>query len=221
MLYALTLKPAQKPFVEKAFDTYIQMRLGDWEKLYDLCVEPDSATRRGSREEFRRDIIAARRYVYPDLEDDKLYEAEDYEDVPEMERFLEGVRQADTIELTTKEARRFGYAQELFCRLRLGQWMELLDLCVDLRSDRYCEIREMLTFHLMAARKHVYPDLSPQYGHSYGVGKFEDADYAWEVYEVLRNKLAWTEHPEGGITVDFSPPMSFQGHELASCEILK
>ncbi len=108
-------------------------------------------------------------------------------------------------------------ALELYCRLRIGQWTELIGLCLDTDDDDYCEKRDFLEQKLLDARKVAYPTLHGL-GHSFGIGKFEDADTAWETHKVLRNKISWTNHPEGGITVDFDSPISFRGHELAKCE---
>ena len=112
-------------------------------------------------------------------------------------------------------------ALELYARLRMGQWNELIDLCVDLADEDYCEKRDQLEVALMHDRKIAYPDLSTSIGHSYGVGKFTDGDLAWEVHKVLRHRMAWTEHPEGGLGVDFDKPISFRGNELAQCEVVE
>ena len=119
--------------------------------------------------------------------------------------------------MNEKQAKLVSKALELYTRLRIGQWRELIDLCVEFSDEQYCEKRDILEPKLLDARKVAYPELNG-IGHSYGVGKFEDADLAWEVHEVLRNKIAWTEHPEGGHTVNFDKPISFRGNELAKCE---
>lgn len=121
------------------------------------------------------------------------------------------------LDMNEAQAKQADRAFELYARLRMGQWRELIDLCLDLAADDYCERREILERSLIAARKTAYPELSG-IGHSYGVGRFEDADLAWELHEVLRNKIAWTEHPEGGFGVNFDKPISFRGNELAKCE---
>lgn len=125
------------------------------------------------------------------------------------------------LDLTDEQAKTTSYALELYSRLRMGQWAELIDLCLDFKDDDYAHKKfDVLIPELMRLRKEVYPELSPNWGHSYGVGKFEDADLAWEIHEVLRNKIAWTEHPEGGNGVDFGKPMSFRGNELAECSLI-
>lgn len=39
---------------------------------------------------------------------------------------------------------------------------------------------------MLDARAVLMPDLLRSYGHSYGMGKFEDADKAYDVHQVIR-----------------------------------
>lgn len=48
--------------------------------------------------------------------------------------------------------------------------------------------------YLLDARKAIYPELNG-IGHSYGVGKFADADRAFDVYQVLRHALGDPREP--------------------------
>ena len=123
------------------------------------------------------------------------------------------------LELSADQAKLLSCACEFYSRIRMGQWQELLYCCSDLTNVDYCKIRDEIEPTILEARSKVYPELSKSYGHSYGVGKFKDADMIWEIYEVLRNKIAWHEHPEGGWTVDFNRPISFSGEPLAKCDI--
>ena len=122
-----------------------------------------------------------------------------------------------TLDMNEEQACMVSRALELYARLRCGQWDELIELCVPRSREDFCIKRDFLMPALMDARCIAFPELTKSRGHSYGVGSFEDADLAWEVYEVLRNKIAWTRHPEGGSGVNFDPPMSFRGSELATC----
>ena len=124
------------------------------------------------------------------------------------------------LNMNEEQAKLASRAFELFARLRAGQWMELIDLCVDFADKDFCEKRDILQAKLLDARTTAFPELHG-IGHNYGIGKFEDGDIAWELYMVLRNKIAWTEHPEGGMTVNFDPPYSFRGNELAKCEAVE
>ena len=122
------------------------------------------------------------------------------------------------LEMSAEQAKMTSKALELYARLRIGQWRELDYLCLDLSDDDYCEKRDELVSRLLAARAVAYPELGRSEGRSYGIGMFPDADLAWELHEVLRHRIAWTEHPEGGITVNFDRPISLRGNELAKCE---
>ena len=120
------------------------------------------------------------------------------------------------LELDEKQANILQGACEFYARVRMGQWGVIPRACVDLRDEDYCGKVQDCTDILLKARKTVYPELMDA-GHSYGVGKFEDGDMAWELYEVVRHCQAWHNHPEGGMSVCFDKPMCFSGHKLAKC----
>lgn len=124
------------------------------------------------------------------------------------------------LDLTDDQAKIVSNALELYARLKMGQWSELVDLCLEFSDPDFAHKKfDLLEPGLMDLRKIVYPELYGL-GHSFGVGKFEDADLAWEVYEVLRHRISWTEHPEGGMGVSFDKPMSFRNNELAECTVI-
>ena len=108
--------------------------------------------------------------------------------------------------LTEEQAKIVSTACEFYCRIRIGQWNEILWYCLDLKRDDYCEARDAAEQYLLEARKFVYPELYG-IGHSYGVGKFEDADIAFDVYQVLRHILG-----------DSRTPWSMSPEELPKCE---
>lgn len=54
-----------------------------------------------------------------------------------------------------------------------------------LSSEDYCERRDEAEQLLLKARESIYPDLHG-IGHSYGIGKFEDADKVYDVHQVIR-----------------------------------
>lgn len=110
-----------------------------------------------------------------------------------------------TLVLDERQAKLLAKACEFYARVNIGQWNEIFQSCVDLRRDDYCEVRDAMEPLMLQARQLVWPELQGV-GHSFGIGKFEHADIVWEIYEVLRNRIAWTDHPEGGPGVDFSPP---------------
>ena len=60
--------------------------------------------------------------------------------------------------------------------------------------DDFCDRRETAEAYLLKAREMIYPELHG-IGNSYGVGKFEDADMAFGVYEVIRHALGRGDGP--------------------------
>lgn len=91
------------------------------------------------------------------------------------------------ITLTDKQAKLLAHACEFYARIAMGQFTEipyeLLDFSID--TDDYCERRDKADELLLEARKYIYPELQGR-GHSYGIGKFENADKVWDVYQAIR-----------------------------------
>lgn len=91
------------------------------------------------------------------------------------------------ITLTDKQAKLLGHACEFYARVFMGQFteipVELLSFAIN--SDEYCERRDKADELLLEARKYIYPELCGR-GHSYGIGKFENADKVWDVYQAIR-----------------------------------
>jgi len=42
----------------------------------------------------------------------------------------------------------------------------------------------------------------------------------WDLYQVIRHRLAWDAHPEGGIGVQFYEPLKMGDEELAKIEVV-
>lgn len=108
--------------------------------------------------------------------------------------------------LTEEQAKIVSAACEFYARVRMGQFSEIAYHTLDLSipCDNYCDRRDEAEKLLLEARKQLYPELHGA-GHSYGIGKFEDADLAYDVHQVLRNQLG-----------DDRPPFSY--HELPECK---
>lgn len=91
--------------------------------------------------------------------------------------------------LTTEQARVVAQACEFFARIKMGQFDEIPHLLLaNVTGDEFCRRREATEKLLLEVRKYIYPDLFG-IGHSYGLGKFQDADRAFDVYQVLRYAL--------------------------------
>lgn len=101
------------------------------------------------------------------------------------------MRQSDKTEikltLTEEQAKIVSNACDLYARVRCGQFKEIVwyTLDNDLPTDNFFDRADEAGRLLLEARKKIYPELVGA-GHSYGIGKFEDADIAYDVYQLLR-----------------------------------
>lgn len=123
-----------------------------------------------------------------------------------------------TLVLNEKQAEMLAKACEFYTRMRCGQWQQVINICNDYTQGDITNSIYEAKRHLLIARSKIYPGLYGE-GHSYGVGQFRDADMLWEIYEVLRNKIAWTQHPEGGLGVCFDDPFSITGLPMPKCTV--
>ena len=106
------------------------------------------------------------------------------------------------LELNEEQARTVSAACEFFSRVKCGQFGGIIEKCLGVPyPDNYEEIaRAMLKF-----RSFLYPDLHGV-GHSYGIGKFKDADLAFDVHQVIRWHFG-------------DPREPFSYHELPRCYV--
>lgn len=111
------------------------------------------------------------------------------------------------LRLTEEQAKITSLACEFYARVRMGQFRELIwnqFMIRDMGDKDYFARRDEAERLLMEARAQVYPDLGKMIGASYGMGKFDDADAAFDVHQVLRHVLG-----------DKREPFSY--HELPEC----
>ena len=104
------------------------------------------------------------------------------------------------LELSKEQLAVLSRACEFYARIRIGQFEQITWNCLDWKNDdinNICNRRDEAERLLFEVRKQVYPDLHGR-GHSYGIGKFEDADLSFDIYQVTRNKLG-----------DDRPPFSY------------
>lgn len=78
----------------------------------------------------------------------------------------------------------------------MGQFKEIVWRCLEWKGDinSLCDRRDSAETFLLGARKFIYPELHGS-GHSYGVGKFEDADRAFDIHQVARHALGDEREP--------------------------
>ena len=82
--------------------------------------------------------------------------------------------------------------------------------------------REEIDKKIMEIRDLVYPELK-DYAH-FGIFNPkcpESSKIAYDIIQVLRNKLAWNREPNGGYTVDFGEPLQAGKEELIKVKIIK
>ena len=114
--------------------------------------------------------------------------------------------------LTEDQAAIVSRACEFYCRIFLGQFQEIpfeLMFRQSMADGEWCYRREMAEEKLIEARKFIYPDLCGV-GHSYGVGKFPNADMAWNTYQVLRHALG-----------DERRPIALFNEKLPLCQVIE
>lgn len=101
------------------------------------------------------------------------------------------------IQLTMSEdtAKVVSIACEFYARMRMGQYKELIwNMMPGKPDDDWRRRRDEAEELLYEARKRILPELHG-IGHSYGMGKFEDADRAFDVYQVLRRQFGDSRTP--------------------------
>ena len=92
------------------------------------------------------------------------------------------------LELTKEHLQVLSVACEFYARIRMGQFKEITWNCMDWKDcnvNDMCIRRDEAERLLLEARKQIYPDLHG-YEHSYGIGKFKDADLAFDIHQVAR-----------------------------------
>jgi len=116
-----------------------------------------------------------------------------------------------------EQARLIVQAMDAYSRLSIGQfdaaigstWMHKI-LEVD---------RKEVEYHCNQLKK-IFTGMDHP-GASYGIYSKEILDrarIAWDIQQVVRNRLAWDKNPEGGFTVNFDSPMKSSEQPLPMIE---
>lgn len=122
------------------------------------------------------------------------------------------------ITLNGEQARTVARACEFYSRVLMGQFDEISfeAIMTNLTKSDFGFDKEVADEILFAARRIIFKDLHGR-GHSYGIGHNEHGDRAWNAYQSIRYAIAWHDHPEGGITVDFHKPYPAGGEAVPEC----
>ena len=76
---------------------------------------------------------------------------------------------------------------------------------VEAESSELWDLRNKAETALLWPKKVQFPELEG-IGHHHGLGYSRTTDISYNIYQAVRNAMAWHRHPEGGMTVDFNTP---------------
>lgn len=112
-------------------------------------------------------------------------------------------------------------ALDLYSRLHMGQVdnveMFYRLLGIKLNKTNQCRTVSQLCDDIKA---NVFPELSRDGFYGITSDKIhDDARVAWDLIQAMRRPIAWKQHPEGGMTVDFDAPLKTSGVDLAKVEV--
>lgn len=127
-----------------------------------------------------------------------------------------------TLHLNAQQAAVISKACEVLARLGIGQFKDALEC---LPTTEFCppgwhEDMEGIS-HIL--KKHTNITHGVGAYHSIGGHKTDErSKIAWDVYQVVRHRLAWDANPEGNpMSVMFDPPMKTSKEPLAFMEAAK
>lgn len=110
-------------------------------------------------------------------------------------------------------------ATEFFERISMGQFQEILDVA-DPQFKVSHEDRETAEAYLADTRRCLMPELGSEFAY-WGIRSSEVPDAArvcYDLLQVVRHRLAWDRHPEGGWTIGFDEPMQTSRLDLVRIE---
>lgn len=125
-----------------------------------------------------------------------------------------------TLHLNEEQARVLIKALDFYSRIGIGQFREIVsnfvfDWCsIFKHKEGYYKAMKLAEAHIDLAKK-----LLTKMPHNASLGISspetpETAKVAYDLQQVIRHKVAWTNNPEGGHTVDFHEPMKVSEQEL-------
>lgn len=118
------------------------------------------------------------------------------------------------LELTREQATAVMDAAELLARLHIGQFREITWAFLDrfVTDGKYDAARRERADDLL---KQLQWEIFGDHGPAYKTATFERC---WAVYTTIRYTLAWHDHPEGGVTVNFDRPLGY-GERMPRCVV--
>ena len=119
--------------------------------------------------------------------------------------------------LTREQAETTKDALELYARLKIGQFERITELMLDEQSvDEYCKRRilsndllRIVANILFGSNVYDYPD----------VQKDKIYHRAWNIYALLRYRMAWHDNQKGGIGNCYDVPYEWGGEPVPECKV--
>jgi hypothetical protein len=120
------------------------------------------------------------------------------------------------LEITERQLSILIDATEILARIGMGQFWTIIEHIVPKKPfAKYWEelptARDILTS--LGARMLDYPENASPGIHNPIVA--DKHQIAWDLHQVLRNRLAWDRHPEGGMQTQFDDPLLSSKEPLA------
>lgn len=129
--------------------------------------------------------------------------------------------------LNREQAEIVSHACDLLSRLHIGQFQELKWELLNMNYDAGVGAEfiankwEKVMQALDELRVLAYPGYIKNPNYDSVIGNIPVADNGYNVHQVLRYKMAYHDHPEGGDTVDFHKPIQLGKAELPICEVIE
>lgn len=217
--YTLDLAKETSRVLGDALSTFLAFNGGDFQFVGKMRLTRVDGTE--IPKEDHAEVLNDLTQVLPTLlfgttsEPDAASYAEMASRVTEIQRQLEA---SMTLMLSTKQCALVCTVSEFYARLFTGQLEYALDYLTTTGgcfAGNHAEVRAICT-----KVKRLLFGLESSV--SLGVGHraaSADKDISWDIYEVVRHRLAWDRHPGGGMTVDFGRPMHW--HKGVPAVIIK
>jgi len=122
------------------------------------------------------------------------------------------------LSLDTEQLQLIQSALDLYSRIQTGQITELLNshsgpLSLPIAQSGAHDLEPLL----LKVKAKIFPELGENYS-SWSINSPkhvpESARIAYDTVQVIRHKLSWDQHPEGGTGVSFSNPIASSSKDL-------
>lgn len=123
------------------------------------------------------------------------------------------------LHLNSSQMRSLSVVCEFFTRFTCGQLSTIPWYIIYPKpNDHFSEKRDLAEPLLKELKNIYFPELD--WNASYGVGHDDYSDIPWDIYQVIRNKIAWTENPNASCKgVNYYPPLKCSSQPLPTCEV--